>query len=155
MFFFAFISQQTSGHIDKELKNLVTDEGRKVMQQLHDHSDSTINWQMIRYLSATLKNRYTGSAQQVEDNNRSLMNNTLCFVLMFATGLLMVVLYLAYKRFNLRLRFILLENILIFTLVGMIEIYFFQEIASKYVPILPDAAAQAVLDRIKDRLQQN
>jgi hypothetical protein len=152
-FFFFYISKLTTKHIDDELKSLVGKETTEILQNL-DQKDTNhlINWNVVYMLSSNLKMKYKKSSQYVKDNNNNLYDQCTCFLILFALIIIIWVLYLVLKGFDLNLKFIALENLVIFTFIGIIEIYFFVNIASKYVPILPDDAVRSVLDRLLYRL---
>ena len=63
----------------------------------------------------------------------------------------MIIIY-KYLGYNLHLREIFIENIVIFAFVGLIEYLFFTQIASKYIPVTPDVAGTTILQRIDDNI---
>jgi len=54
-----------------------------------------------------------------------------------------------YTKYDLKLKHIIITNIIIFSITGFIEYLFFTLVATKYTPFTPDFTAKTVLDRIK------
>lgn len=153
-FFFQVIAKLTTSHVNDELQSLVSDGTKKFMADMDQKDkDKNIDWIFLSLLSSNLKIRYNSSLQSVIENNQQLYDDTVCFLICFAVGLFLLIVYMVFKKLQLRLGFLALENLVIFFFVGMIEIYFFQEIASKYVPILPNDAMIAIVNRLKTLLQ--
>jgi len=44
-------------------------------------------------------------------------------------------------------------NIIIFSITGLIEYFFFMNVASKYVPVMPNEITDTMLERIKHNFQ--
>jgi hypothetical protein len=153
VFFFEVISKITTQHINTELKSLVSQQTWNMMMAVDQKEGQYIDWKMLQVLCATLKIKYSRTLQSVLDNNQTLYDNVICFLGMFGVVLMLIVAYCVGRNFRLGLAGMLVENVVIFLFVGMIEIYFFLNIASKYIPVRPDDAVIAVVDQIKERLQ--
>ena len=152
-FFFIYVSKLTSQEIDNELKSLISDQTIQLMQYI-DSQDTAqmINWPQLSQQAESLEGKYQGNLEEIEQHNQDLQDKCVCFLGLFAMSIFLLVLYFVARGVDLRLKFILLENFVIFSFVGMIEIYFFLNIASKYIPILPNDALVATLDQLKSRL---
>lgn len=149
-FFFAYIAQLTASHISNELKSLVMDQAEDLMQTLdNEDKNKQINWNFVNIMSGNLQQRYAGVPADITYNNQKLFDDCVCVLMIFAFSIIVLVSYFLIRQVNLQLRFIIIENIVIFLFVGLVEVYFFVNIASKYVPVLPDDALIAVIDRLK------
>jgi hypothetical protein len=152
VFFFTVISKLTSNEIDHELDDVLSHNTDLFLQQL-DARDKhrVINWPLVGNLCANWKTRYSAESQNVTDHNRQLYDHVIIFVVAYGLFIIAVVVTLLLLKVNIRLKFVLLENFVIFTLVGIVEVYFFTQIASKYVPVLPNIAVNAVVQRMRER----
>ena len=152
-FFFLYVSTLTSQEIDNELQSLISEQTEQLLIDI-DEKDiyKIINWKELGSFSQKLESRYQDNLQSVEDYNNNLQKKCICFLGLFAMSIFVLVCYFMARGVNLNLKFIVMENFVIFTFVGMIEIYFFLNIASKYIPILPNDALTATIDRLKQRL---
>ena len=150
VFFFLFITKMTTEHIDSELKSLIGEQTYDLLVKLYNtDSDKLINWTKVETTCINLEPQYRKEMQFVTDNNNHLYNDTINFILMFGFSIFVLISYLSIRKFTLNLKFMAFENIVIFLFVGMIEIYFFLNIASKYVPVLPDEAITSVIGRLE------
>lgn len=150
IFFFKFISVMTEDHIDAELKSIVEDQTNNLMKSV-DANDTKqlIRWDLVEAISGQLVASSSGEVKFITDNNKQLKANTFCVIWIMLTVIITSVVYFMFRGVNLHLKYLLLENFVIFTFIGMIEIYFFLNIASQYVPVVPSTAAITVLDRLK------
>ena len=153
IFFFKYIAGLTESHIDSELKSLVQDQTDKLLDFI-DEKDTrqVIRWDIVSVYADKLINESKDNLAFVTENNKNLYDNSMCALFMMGLVIVVLIAYFVFRGANLRLKFILMENLVIFAFVGMIEIYFFMNIASKYIPVLPDDAVKATFSRIKERL---
>jgi hypothetical protein len=150
LFFFSYVTKLTESHIDAELKDLVQEETTKLLQQT---TGKDVNWKMVNLLCAVLEVKYRNNLQTIDIHNKELYDNVLCILMIIGVCIGVFILYALIRGFQLRLKFIFLENMVTFIFVGLIEIYFFTTIASKYIPVMPDDAIHAVISRLKWRLK--
>lgn len=156
IFFFKYISKLTESHLDSELKSMISIQTDQFM--LHVDKQDTqklIRWDVVNNLSTNMIRDSKQNVQYIADNNENLYNNSMCVLYMFVVLIIMLVTYFMFRGVDLNLKFILLENFVIFAFVGMIEIYFFLNIASKYIPILPDDVAKSVFSRLKYNISKS
>ena len=85
-----------------------------------------------------LESFYSGKNQTVERNNSMLLEfNIVIIVFLFIAFLITYAVRRLFCKQSINFTEVIGENILILVLVGIIEYFFFMNIASKYVPILP------------------
>jgi hypothetical protein len=111
-----------------------------------------IRWDFVSVYADKMIFESKDNLSFITENNKNLYDNSMCALLMMGLVIVVLVAYFVFRGVNLRLKFILMENLVIFAFVGMIEIYFFMNIASKYIPVLPDDAIKSAFSRIKERL---
>jgi len=154
-FFFLYISKLTAEHIDTEMKKMVTEKTSELMKNLDQKlKPNDISWQAVNIVSSAFQMKCQGNLKSIEDNNLELYDSSVCFLFLFGLVILILISYFMIRDVKLGLKFIMVENFVIFTFVGMIEIYFFLNIASKYIPISPDTATIAITDRLKYQSSQ-
>ena len=153
MFFFKYIAGLTESHVDSELKSLVQDQTDQLLGFI-DKRDTqhVIRWDMVSQVADRLISESQGNLSFIVENNQNLYDDSMCALFMMALVIVGLVAYFVFRGVNLRLKFIFMENLVIFAFVGMIEIYFFMNIASKYIPVLPDDAIKDAFSRIRQRL---
>lgn len=153
IFFFLIISKLTESHIDDEIKSVLTKSTQQFLVKLDKKDkDHIINWTVLGNLAGQAKVHYEGESAVVQEHNQHLYDNCVMVLVLFALSIISLVVFFLLQNVDLRLKFIMVENFVIFALVGMVEIYFFMNIASKYVPVLPDVAINTVVSRLKHDL---
>lgn len=154
-FFFLYISKLTAEHIDTEMKSMVFNKTNELMKSLDQKvKPGDISWSAVNIVSGAFQTKCQGNLKSIEDNNLELYDSSICFLLIFGLVIIVLVCYFMIRNVNLGLKYIMVENFVIFAFVGMIEIYFFLNIASKYIPISPDTAVIAITDRLKYQASQ-
>ena len=113
-----------------------------------------MKWDVVESAADALILESNRDNKQIIENNDNLYNESICLLLMISLGLVILICYFMFRKININLKFILMENFVIFTFVGLIEIYFFLNVASKYVPIMPDSAMTTIFERLKTLLRE-
>lgn len=153
--FFEIIAPMTANHIDQELHSILQQSTTDFMQTINQYdTHHWIDWKNVKTLTSNLKKQYETASQEVEQNNNQVMNDCVCFLTLFGVSIIVLIIYLLIRQVEIRLKFLVLENIVIFLLVGFFEVYFFLNIASDYVAVLPNAAIETVISQLKYRLSQ-
>lgn len=155
MFFFKYITGLTESHVDSEMQSLVQDQTDQFLTFI-DNQDTQhiIRWDMVSQVADRLIDESKNNLSFITENNKNLYDDSICALFIIALVIVGLVAYFVFRGVNLRLKFIFMENLVIFAFVGMIEIYFFMNIASKYIPVLPDDAMKDAFSRIKQRLSE-
>lgn len=86
-------------------------------------------------------------------NNKGLLNTVFFVNVLLWVGLIIVIVLLKYNcNSELHIKEILLENAAIFSVVGIIEYFFFTRIALKFVPVQPSFISKQFLESVKSEL---
>jgi hypothetical protein len=154
IFFFKYVSVLTSNHIDHSLQDIVQEQTTNFLQFI-SASDvgPAVKWDIVESAADALISESSSENQEIIENNNNLYEDSICTLLMILLGLVLLICYFNFRNIDIKLKFILMENFVIFTFVGLIEIYFFLNIAIKYVPILPNDAMSTILSRLKTLLE--
>lgn len=154
IFFFAFASKLAQDSIQSALGDIIDKETDTFLTQLDSWNKKLdkfdINWEEINTLAKKVEAKSQGELPEIAKNNKKLR---WIGVAMIASLLaLLIGMYLYYKLvkgYDVHLGRIFMENIVIFTFIGIVEFVFFTKIAAKYVPVTPDFVATSLLERIK------
>lgn len=151
--FFAYISKLTTQHVEHEVDVLIRKEIDKMLTKVgKKDKDKVIRWPIVVSVTNRLKQDYRKELPYVKEHNETLRNNVICFLVIYLFLFVALVIYMKVKKVKIGLKFILVENLIIFTFVGFVELYFFQNIASKYIPVTPDTATNVVITRVKETI---
>jgi len=149
IFFFSFISHLEKKTVDKTLTSVINDKVGQLLDNI-DKYDVKIDWNGVNNIAENIKKDATGELADLKKNHRNLLIVGITMITcLFAILSGLYVYFTLYKGINVSWKRILVENLITFSLVGLIEVAFFMKVASKYVPVTPDLLSKTILDRIK------
>lgn len=158
IFFFAYISKLTEDSVSDALNGMVEEQTVNMLDVINDWDEQlspgspNINWEGVNNLAQDIQDSSQGKDPDLVDNNDKLKKLAIYMVLSLFILLVGMIIIYKYLGYNLHLREIFIENIVIFAFVGLIEYLFFTQIASKYIPVTPDVAGTTILQRIDDNI---
>ena len=129
VFFWVVISKTEAQTINKEIVSGINKNLQNVHISNQIFKDSAANY---------LQKFYEGENSVVIRNNKELFTFNIAFIILLLIGFLTGI-FVRYVFCGKGINWteVILENLLVLILVGGIEYYFFMNIASKYVPVLP------------------
>jgi hypothetical protein len=155
LLFFFYISKLTTAHVKHEVEELVHKEIDKFLTKVSEKDKNKyIQWPVVVWLTSRLKENYREELPSVRENNEQLWNDSICFLIIYLIVLVALIVWWKLKGYNLGLKYIAAENFIIFFFVGLVELYFFQNIAAKYIPVTPDTATATIINRLKAKIGQ-
>jgi hypothetical protein len=157
IFFFAYISQIEKKSIDDVLQNAISDQMNEFLTKLEEMQTKlpyTVDWNALYKFGKTVQQETIGEYPDVTQNHRNLMILASCGIAGIFLFLIGAYIYSRYMGYEVPLKRIIIENIAVFAFVGVIEMFFFMYVASKYVPVTPDILGKSVLTRIKYNLNK-
>ncbi len=155
IFFFAYISHLEQKTINDQLTSTIDAGVAKILSNLDEYipSGTELNWQVINDIAEKIQNNATDELPAVKQNHRTLLILGICMIIgIFAFFSGVYVYFGMYKGVAINWRRILIENLIVFGFVGIIEFIFFTKIAMKYIPVTPDLLSKTILDRVKYHL---
>ena len=117
-------------------------------------SGITINWGSISDAAVKMQADAKGQSNVVKSNHRKLLITAIGLIAGLFIILIVLGIYYYFRGAHIGYKKILIENLIVFSFVGIIEFLFFTKVAAKYIPVTPDILAETVLDRVKYRLGQ-
>lgn len=151
LFFFLYISKVEEGVFQSEVGNLIDD---SIKSSVLNNPQTQ---QLLKPLIPVLKRYekiYETDTDFTKERNRSIQF-TAGFVIIFLVGILITIIATLYVGCNheLEIKGILLENIVIFMFVGIIEYIFFTKIAVHFIPVVPSLMVTTVINKLKEQLE--
>jgi hypothetical protein len=153
--FFAYISHIEQKTVDDTLVGAIDDQ----MGQLLSHLDKdlppgmNVDWKVLNRVAEKIQKETTDTFPEVKKNHHNLLIVGVCMIVgVFAVFSGFYAYYGVYKDVPIHWKRILVENLIVFGCVGIIEFLFFTKVAIKYIPVTPDILSKTILDRIKYRL---
>lgn len=156
LMFFIYISGITREHVDKEFRHIINNNMNAYLEKLvAKDKHRQIPWAKIARESQQMEKLYTHPSEFVKKHNSQLLRKVIIAIgVMFGILLLAIVVMHYYLKKNIGLLTILLENLVIFMLIGFIEFMFFKFIASKYVPLNKSDVMNTLIQRIIHNLSR-
>ena len=151
LFYFLISKVETS-----TINNQITDSIDNIVSTLSQNPNITpyLQGDVQTSIAGKLKQSFVYPDQNVVLNNKWLFNTVIIANASMAIIVISLILILLYNCNEcIPIKHIILENIGTFTLVGVIEILFFLNVAIKYVPVHPDVVSTTFLSQMSKNLQ--
>lgn len=159
VFFFIIITNTEKKSINQQLDK-VTNQTTiyNILDNIQNIKDYgiTINWNGIYNSAKNISNKSQGTDPNIDSQNKKLKIISLIIIGTFT--LILISMYLYYRfalKLNVHLWHIFAENAIIFLFIGLVEYIFFMQIVSNYIPVTSSYVADSILDRFKERIQEN
>jgi len=110
-----------------------------------------INTRLVN--NPSISNWINKSDDEIKKNNKKYIIINIAVIICLFSILLLITVFFIKKKINIKYLQIIIENIIVLTLVGLIEYYFFINVAIKYQPINDDEVLNYTIDVVLDELQ--
>lgn len=142
LLFIFIVSKLEMNAFNDEIKTLMTN---KVLPDLKAHGSAQLKHDLNFINFDALKSYYSGPNQALSINNKWIKT---VMIIVNAFLFLFIVTISLLGRKCLSFRYILLENAIVFLLIGIFEYMFFKRVASKYIPVLPSTFQQTLFTNL-------
>lgn len=161
IFFFAYVSKLEKKAASDAMEQIIEEQTGNILAQFNKFDGKftdkpIIKWSAVRKLAQDIVDKNQGEDKDIKENNEKLRVIGISMIV----GLLILwigsVLFFKFiQKRDINLGHIVVENLVIFAFIGVIEYGFFTKVASKYIPVTPDFVAIRLLERIKYRVSKN
>ena len=164
VFYFAYADGLEQKSIDRELHSVIDSQVNSVLNSFKKASGSkselTKRFVPSRESLQKISNRLESESKDTEKTAWIKKNNmdlkTIAVVIALGLCLLFFVQWIIYrfvfKKGDIHMKHVLLENLVLFSIIGGIEYLFFTKIATHFVPVMPDTLSTSVVERVQDDL---
>ena len=151
VFFFTYITRLEEKTISDELNTYIYEQTDSVLTKLND-TTIKVDWDNIYKLGTSIYENASGTLGVVNKTNKNLIIVATIVISVLVLLFISLGVYSYYKGMRIHWKSLFLENLIVFTFVGMVELLFFMFIASKYSPVTPDTMAQTILSRLHNNI---
>ena len=147
-FFFIFASKLEKNNINNYIGNIIDKNVSQILYNWKTKSSKNINWEEIKKAATNIYNNSENQISLIQNNNKKLLFTS--FTIIIILFFILICLYSYYtfiKGYNINIKHILLENVIIFILICVVEIIFFKFFISKYTSISPNYIVKTVLQK--------
>lgn len=146
IFFIVYVSQLEERTFKNEIGSLINEE----FNNINEENKKSLQPYLEKINLKKVKEIYSNPDSTVTINNQWLLRlsySIIAFLLLLVIILVGVLFFSCKMCVN--LKDILIENIVIFLLVGVVEICFFLYIASQYVPVAPSVITTTMIETLQ------
>jgi len=155
--FFAYISHVEEKSINREVKKAVNkeiDNGLQLLEKYKSYLDKNKLIRSLRNVSNYLTKTSDDSSEEIRKNNTWLIKLSITTIIsLIIVIFILLVYFILYRKDIIQFKEILMENLFIFVFVGIIEYWFFANIVSKYVPVMPTLLSKTFFGNIKNKIR--
>jgi hypothetical protein len=150
MLFIHIISKIESDAINNELSDLVSDGIQNNYTNLDNSNKEKIKSVLDMVDLNTLSKLYDRDDKTRKINNNNVFKSIHMSLAVLAIIFILVIVLNKALCHNVPLKHIIIENLIIFTGIGIVEFMFFKYIILKYVPTKPSFMLEYIVDRAKN-----
>lgn len=158
IFFFTFLRKIEEANIDNVSTKLVEKQTINTLNFIKSQGKylpKTITNEELNNVADEMEKESKDPIAYITKTNTNLLYLSIILIsVIFVLLIGMIVYFVFYKKYDIGFKHILVENLIIFSIAGVIEILFFKYVAVKYIPVTPDEATNNVLDGVKDKFNR-
>lgn len=153
--FWFVISRLETNEMNKQLQSAINDNLPKVYKQIDQQGELT---SLVKGMKNTktldaMKNMYSKPDPETKEWNDALWRDNIIIIISFVLGFLAIWGVMVWSCGKCPpVGTLLLENIILFTLVGVVEGLFFYLIAMHYSPVMPSYMTKTVVESLEKNL---
>jgi hypothetical protein len=160
IFFFTFIVKKERDAITSELNSAIDENIPTILDSIDQMNTKiggkTIDWSQVDKISKKIDSKYNNKPDpDIEEHNKKLVRNSIIICSILLLILVGSISYFSlYKKYDIGLKEILIDNLLIAIFVGIVEAIFFINIASKFSPITASDMVTQLIDRTEYQINK-
>lgn len=155
VFFFIFITKTERKAVKSEISDNIRKGTPIFLDRLDKAAGKYIQWNKINDMAKKIKNRYKEKDPLIDQHNKKLLKISIIICGAFLLIIIGVIMYFTlYKKYDIGLKDIISENILISVLVGIVEVVFFLYVTSKFVPVTTSDLMKDFVDRTEYQINK-
>lgn len=156
IFFIVFVSRLTKKHVNDAIESFVKNNSDTVLSTIDEWDKKfsptgkgNINWNKVDDMAKQIEDSSKGPSPEIDRHNKQVFQGSIIAVGVIFFTLVCVILYFKYyRKFSINMKGVLVENIIIFIFIGIIEFLFFYYISIKYIPVSPAFVGATVTNRV-------
>lgn len=155
-FFILFVSKLTKEMFEKEISHLIEQNTDKLVHSLDNETkQNLILFTRVMPLDKLIK-KYEEPSEYVLEHNKWVQLSAIALSII-GICILALVMYIVYNSCGqcAPLKHILMENVIVFACVGVVEYLFFTKVALKFVPAPPSLLVNSLINKFKETMQSN
>lgn len=156
MFFMFYVSKVIKNALAFQLEALVNEHMTKMLSSVVADEQEIVN-ALSPYSSVILQHFISNYSTEYE-KMRTYNTQLFTIIILINVALIGIVVFTVFTTNSLSaadIKYILIENAIIFSCIGLIEFLFFKFIIMQYIPLPPSAMGEFVLESVKNSLTKH
>ena len=160
IFFFVYLSKVQKQEVSKSITNNIPVQVDNMLsgfdyldKKLAPYTYPNIKWDKVKEEGIKISKPDPNVTKDIEETNKNLKYTAISIISILVLGLIVLIAYYKFSGNDVGLNHVIAENIVIFSLVGIIEFLFFKYIVSKYIPVTPYIVSETIIDEISKRIE--
>ena len=156
MFFIFFVSKLTKEMFEAEISHLIGHNIEDLVDKLDEETKTNLKLFTKAVPLDKLVKKFEEPSEYVLEHNRWVKLSAIAIAIV-GVVVLGLVLYILYNTCGqcVPLKHILMENVIVFACVGVVEYLFFTRIALKFVPAPPSLLVSSLINKFKSSIIEN
>lgn len=151
LFFFMYVSKIETAAFQEEIGSNLEKSITGILDKNRKDVLPTIN--KVRPVLSQLQNMYSAPLSYSSEKNRLLRFTSVFVILLLLCAILSIVITLKVDcGKNTGIWHIIIENAVVFIFIGIVEYWFFTNVAMKYIPTSPSLMVDTMIDTVKQEL---
>lgn len=151
IFFFTFITRKEKDAVTRELNTAINNSVPEVLSgvdNITQHFGGKISWDKINNFAKKIEKKYDGPDPEIARHNNKLIVTAVIVCVVLLVLLICAMIYFSYyRKLDIEMGVILVDNLFIAVFVGIIEMLFFMNIALKYAPVTTSDMVNQIVNR--------
>ncbi len=153
-FFFVYISKVIRESMQNQIGGQIDDAMDKSFDEIPDVQKLRLKIVLQNMPLDEMIEVFSQETDAVTVNNRWLMIVSALISLFLILSFVIILVVLKYSSpTKVSASHILMENAIVFTIIGAVEFIFFMYIALKFIPVLPSVATTTIIERLKKNMR--
>lgn len=151
LFFFLYVSKIEQKAFENEIGDLIEDSLTKILDK--DKASLKTFLSPLKPVLIPISNLYSGPSQYSRERNTLVKFSAIFVAVLLICCILSIIITLQVDcHESVHMGHIIVENIIVFICIGIIEFWFFSNVAIKYIPTSPSLMINTMFTALKKQL---
>jgi len=151
IFFFMYVSKIERNAFESEIGDLIEDSVTKILDENKDSAKSFLS--PLKPVLTPISNLYSGPSRFSTERNTLVRFSAIFVAVLIICCILSIIITLQVDcHESVHVGSLIVENIVVFIFIGIIEFWFFTNVAIKYIPTSPSLMINTMLTTLKKQL---
>lgn len=154
--FFTVATKVTRNNINHVINSITKKQVDNILTKVDKiQKPIKIDWVEVKKISDEIIENSDEKIPEIYKNNKKIKKLAIYVIIgLFISSILLYILFTFIYNYKIDMKSILIENFILFSIIGILEYIFFTKIISHYVPVTPNFVSTSILERLKTRINE-